>query len=104
MSKHTPGTWAIGRYSNYIGFAIFAPNRGCIAERWYDADQESPYGDEIIANARLIAAAPDMFNALKAIEFALAIPGTTTQEVLDENSPIRGAIREAITKAEGEAQ
>jgi hypothetical protein len=59
-TKHTPGPWGVQRYRNYVGFSVWAGDRGCIAERWYDTEQNPPYGDEIVANARLISAAPEL--------------------------------------------
>jgi hypothetical protein len=55
MEKATPGDWTVTQFTNYRGYAIYAPGRGCIAERWYDFDQVQPYGDEIKANADFIA-------------------------------------------------
>lgn len=66
-AQHTAGEWQISQYTNYRGFSIHAPGRGCIAERWYDKDQDEPYGEEIIANARLIAAAPELLAALESV-------------------------------------
>lgn len=63
--KHTPPPWELNKYEDFTGFSIWAQGRGCIAERWYDKDQESPYGDEIVANGRLISAAPDLLAALE---------------------------------------
>lgn len=61
-TKHTPGPWTVQRYSNYNGFSIWAPNIGCVAERWCPSeDTETPFE----ANARLIAAAPDLLNSLQ---------------------------------------
>lgn len=51
---------------------------------------------------RLIASAPDLLEALEAIEHALKM-GFPASEILDENSPIRDGIRAAIAKAKGEA-
>ena len=64
-TQHSPGPWELQTYTNYVGFAINAPGRGCIAERWYDTPQEEPYGSELVANARLILAAPDLLEACK---------------------------------------
>lgn len=58
MTKHTPGPREVTQYENFRGYSIWAKDRGCISERWYDTDQKPPYGDEIEVNARLISAAP----------------------------------------------
>ena len=68
MSKHTPGPWEIHRTSHlniYIGHAHDHPNRtpGYFAEvRRFTNDQQ-----HIEANARLIAAAPEMLEALQSV-------------------------------------
>lgn len=61
MSKHTPGPWS----TNHVGFT-HAKNGACIAEVGIDV---LPF-DEVEANANLIAAAPDL---LEALESALTI-------------------------------
>lgn len=63
---------------------------------------------DLEANARLIAAAPDMFAALESLRASLPeledpnepLPGTAAVDVLCEHWP---RILEAIHKAEGEA-
>ncbi len=67
MSKipFTPGPWTIQRYTNFIGFSIHASGPGCIAERWYDSQQEPPYGLQMGGNATLIAASPELLSALE---------------------------------------
>ena len=60
--QHTPGPWEVSRYTNYCGFSIYAPDAGCIAERWWPTvEKDIP----IEANARLIAAAPEMLAAIE---------------------------------------
>lgn len=71
-TQHTPGPWKIVRYSNYTGFSVWAGDRGCIAERWYDKEQDQPYGAEVDSNARLIAAAPDQYAELIQVEKLLS--------------------------------
>lgn len=66
--KATPGPWEIVRFTNYHGWSVNAPDRGCIAERWYDSEQKAPYDEELRANAHLIAEAPVMYDMLATIE------------------------------------
>lgn len=54
-----------------------------------------------VDNGPLMAAAKEMIDVLNVIEMALRLPGVTAAEVLDENSPIRDAIRTVIDKVEG---
>lgn len=60
-TQWTPGPWSHGGYIGHSGFSVNAMNFGCVAERWEDAE----YCDDkrravMAANARLIAAAPEM--------------------------------------------
>lgn len=64
MSGHTPGPWSIQRYTNYHGFSIWAAGR-LLAERWYASPLDESGDAEMAANARVIAAAPEMLEALK---------------------------------------
>lgn len=69
MSGHTPGPWSLivddaGDGSEIYGFDVSAPNGRGIA--YYDANDDP----ETEANARLIAAAPELLEALKAVELA----------------------------------
>ena len=85
----TPAPWKIQRYTNYFGFSIHAEGRGCIAERWYDSKQESPYAEEITANAKIIAAAPVMLEALR----------VAAKYCYDKTGGCPGIIEAAITEA-----
>lgn len=60
--KHTPGPWIIEKRVNTFSFVINSDNpRKCIADSW-DINT-GPIETE--ANARLIAAAPELLEALK---------------------------------------
>jgi hypothetical protein len=100
MSKHTPGPWSVFRQDGYATY-IHAINEGdeintfqvaschCATNRKY-----FPTRNEAEANARLIAAAPDLLEVL--------------QEVMDRPLLTEGAdwwvrARAAIAKAEGQA-
>lgn len=84
--KHTQGPWVV--------------------ETWRDVGNETVYGivgaekagpEEAQANARLIAAAPDLLEAAKeALAIFEFLPQTT-------NGPVANQLRAAITKAEGSA-
>lgn len=56
MSNHTPGPWAVSR----VGSSVYAPDDNPIANISKFAKTE----EERAANARLIAAAPEMLEAL----------------------------------------
>lgn len=73
MSKHTPGPWMLPHFANPeskcdCGYVLNEDYMGCIAEVKYsvDGDQaDNPPWPEAQANARLIAAAPDLLEALQ---------------------------------------
>ena len=68
MSKHTPGPWRVVEDRVPSSLEVYA-GKTAIAECWRRADVETE-----IANARLIAAAPDL---LKALEFVIrGVPDT----------------------------
>ena len=81
MSKHTPGPWKRKIKSVLIPIAPY---------EWAEA-----YGGSI-ANARLIAAAPDLLEALK--EIVAAADGKGWEQL----DPSFKKARAAIAKAEGE--
>lgn len=61
---YTAGPWEIAQYEDRKGFSISAEAAGCIAERWYASEHEDV---PILANARLISAAPELLEALKGV-------------------------------------
>ena len=84
MSKHTPGPWHVYADADSI---VIETEHDLLAS-WYP-----PYAkksrDELLANARLMAAAPDMLVALTVAESCNVVPAVTKM------------IQEAIAKAEG---
>ena len=90
MSKHTPGPWRYmaGTHSHY-------DSEGKAIARVY-----GPRGIDCSrrdANARLIAAAPDLLEALKGM-----LSRTDGQAIYNFMEPQREAARAAIAKATGE--
>ena len=65
MSKHTPGPWQhsvrLSASENHRGFSIWTADGWALADV-QPADEDGTEGE---ANARLIAAAPDLLEALK---------------------------------------
>ncbi len=112
MSKHTPGPWLIEAQNCHTGdiATVYQTSEGWVtiyAPHWAETGMEPP---EQSANARLIAAAPDLLKALK--ECRNAIQGGQPLEPYDS----RGAgyqqqfgaafleyLNAAIAKATGEA-
>lgn len=117
MSKHTPGPWhcSYGQWGDHSedlggGMTIYMgeASRGkatirtshhiLYGEDIYEGDSEF---EEIRANANLIAAAPEMLEALeRAVEF---LPDPSTRGVKTIPAPTQVAIdaRAAIAKAKG---
>ncbi len=105
MTKHTPGPWEVVRTPNGYPCQITAtagdprkPGGICDVTRW--ASISVPSSAEGEANARLIAAAPDMLAALKDCRAYLA--GFMNVKA-HGNGPIvaLAAADAAIAKAEG---
>ena len=93
MSKHTPGPWTSGHHGNvalWVGPSHF--DRPVALVPW---DSHAEARDEARDNARLIAAAPDLFGALLAL---LAIAGTP---ITERQQRVFDRARDAISKAEG---
>lgn len=63
--NHTPGPWETNTEDSERGHSIFAANDELVATAWFvwDNDNEGRQAN----NAKLIAAAPDLLEALEAI-------------------------------------
>lgn len=121
-SKHTPGPWTYYLWSGTSSFSEFEGLPSSIAQ--HEEGDESASTIEIaefppehcdlpreeqLANARLIAAAPDLLGALEAakqfiengIEFGyISMPDDACPDSAKE---VPGMVRAAIAKARGEA-
>lgn len=102
MSKHTPGPWFVtGQMTKYVEARI---SGGLIQEvaACGPTEADGGYGDQQRANANLIAAAPNLLEALEMLLY------TRTQERGLQNakpgeSPLHDRCRAAIAKARGES-
>ena len=104
---HTKGEWkitdvAFARWSTYRKSVTGARNfvtmdLGQVAEIHGDTEDES------LANAHLIASAPDMYEALKEARTALTIKldTPTYQEIIDFKNRVEPMILRALAKADG---
>lgn len=95
--KHTPGPWRYVTETDFNGEFFgcgVATSEGGPEFIWFDdcIDDETD-----IANARLIAAAPDMLRTLKSADFAFELAGYAPDSIARES------IRAVIAKAEGRA-
>src|SRR5438046_2486779 len=96
--KHTSGPWTVGE-SDRNGQAIVRGPFYEIATCWHHCVKEIE--QEMEANARLIAASPEMLSALEGAQEELRlIRMKDTNAVYDPTIRIR--IREAIRRAKGE--
>lgn len=108
--KHTAGPWVAAPYSSVVGAPVVAsPNGRSIANVTYfglGGDFQS-HDDESAANARLIAAAPDLKAAAQnALEVFLTVSmyfgdGSLGRAEIDD---CIGQIEAAIAKATGETE
>ena len=98
MSKHTPGSWRVG--NSFMESGVFSADGKTIvalthgSARYYRRQEQIAEQD---ANARLIAAAPDLLEALMGLRLYVD-PMMGGEEV---DNAIRAA-NAAIAKAEGE--
>ena len=97
MTKFTPGPWAVRpgfppRGKGPLGWEVGAQDFPCVCTNYlyYAADDE----EASQANARLIAAAPDMYAALQLFIIGANVSYVTALEIA----------RAAIAKADGEVK
>jgi hypothetical protein len=89
-TKHTPGPWAVADVGEVV---VCATGRTLC-----DVYSSPATGDEQAdADANLIAAAPDLLEALEAAHWWLVFFGT------DHLEPVRARCRAAIAKARGQS-
>ena len=88
-SKHTPGPWK--RKDNFVYSPMFDEDDTLFVSIAVACTGIAP----AIANATLIAAAPDMYEALETIERVAGIG-------MMEDDPARVKARDALRKARGE--
>ena len=88
--KLSPTPWHTGPYNARF---IFAHDGGLVAECARGDEQED------LANARLIAAAPEMIEALKELYDAVNHPDWISRWATGENLVVMNKVRAAISKA-----
>lgn len=100
MVKHTPGPWNVMEpAANEDGIAVvgggqpLSSEEGMVAwcQRYMHTDG---HDTENMANARLIAAAPELLEACKV--------GIESIDPVTENAEVRKILRDAINRAEGQ--
>ena len=99
----TPGHWRLLVEQSYLGWCTVAtieqdgedlPYRGMIARLQSAENIDGITGEELTANAHLIAAAPDLYAALEMAQLWLSVDGRFDMQ----------GINAALAKARGEAQ
>jgi hypothetical protein len=100
MTQHTPGPWQLDKHARTIlssGWLTYPAKKAICTVRPYPRTAEA--NQEGKANARLIAAAPEMLAALKwASDYLSGWPRDDLQR------HCRQAVQAAIAKAEGRIQ
>ena len=96
--KHTTGPWVIDW--NVARLDIFSSEAKVLVASLRRSALSEDIDEAARANARLIAAAPEMYEAIAAIATAMNL-GYIPNEILSEGSPILEGLRAAIAKAEG---
>ena len=101
MSAHTPGPWAVHPVKAQVD--AFSPHPIPVCQMLWPTTERSE--DETEANARLIAAAPDLFREAKLVfDRDLTIVGNEVHIRFDSHADACTAVagnRAAIKKAEG---
>ena len=102
-AAHTPGPWTVNSHPNHQMACIHGPYTVAggfsanIATLKYDDDSEDE--ERAAANAHLIAAAPELLTALKAM--IAPMEGMDADKFIPETAARLKAARLAIAKAEG---
>lgn len=97
-TKHTTGPWVIDW--NVSRLDIFGSDETTLVASLRRSPLSQAIDEAARSNARLIAAAPEMYEAIAAIATAMNL-GYIPNEILSEGSPILEGLRAAIAKAEG---
>ncbi len=99
MSKHTPGPWKYSTEPQPNGCPIIGAQGLMIAMLAHTVKQ-ADQRETALANARLIAAAPELLEALRVAALALAHATETVPVVYDDDY---NRVSAAIAKAVGQA-
>lgn len=100
MSKHTPGPWTTDEQEHdapYQNIKIKAGSHRTVCTIWIDDAPVRDFNAEQTANASLIAAAPDLLDALKTAKWMLE-----RDYIDDQKMRVIEKCDAAIAKATGE--
>jgi hypothetical protein len=90
---HTQGLWQCGLPAD--GGSINVYNDDSMALRICRVDSDTDFGNHAAANARLIAAAPDMLQVLRRAALALAFAAESSPAMQDDYEAVSAAIAKA---------
>lgn len=96
MVKHTPGPWTLSKVENMSKVPVMEVSAPRHSNYWIAKVMTTANNDEELSNAHLIAAAPELLQALKDCVEVMEDLGNCKQE--------RFRALDAIAKAEGIAQ
>lgn len=117
MSEHTPGPWTFDGEEGIVKEGVVTPYHGIVTTEqriaaiyvandfdFPSSEAEEDFQEEAIANARLIAAAPDLLAACKtALRYlTVQIPYSPSEQGDSDFVPTVQALRAAIAKAKGD--
>lgn len=103
-SKHTPGPWMVREAADFLQIAPPDNSEPICEMGLYPApDWPKDEAAELMANARLIAAAPDMYEALEDLISSLEITWRNGFAAVEDVQKELEFARTAISKAKGEA-
>lgn len=104
-TKHTPGPWSFSPFGD-ADFEVCDHKSQAICDILDNGNpDDSKRHDALLANARLIAAAPEMLRLLKDISYNLDQPDGRIYGsgfIFEEDEEAREVIRKVIAQAEGE--
>ncbi len=97
-TKHTPGPWNVEHPYGEPGTYIAGPHTEIIAQVWKQTRLPASPDDATEANARVLAAAPEMLEALRVVDALWGVSDAAC-EAAPEMPAAR--VRTIIIKAEG---
>lgn len=103
IEQHTPGPWTVDSGSVWTQRPAYEDGTQYARVAYMDRDCEYTRPTERDANARLIAAAPELLEALQRILYAATAPAGAANGEAAMCEHLKEAARAAIAKATGEA-
>lgn len=108
MSNHTPGPWTLETVQTSVGWCHKVgpfpwrdgkQNHACVYDDYASGHFGTP---ELIANARLIAAAPELLEALERLKCEIILSDVDMDYIESHFRPWLSKADAAIAKAKGE--